>query len=60
MRLLTRTNHPTIDNPELAVSLLEKFSGLWEEPRLEEVRHTLSCRNTVLELTYWKCISAGL
>ncbi|GAA5962420.1 hypothetical protein JCM8115_001488 [Rhodotorula mucilaginosa] len=36
VRLLTRTNHPTIDNPELAVSLLEKFSGLWEEPRLEE------------------------
>ncbi|GAA5993662.1 hypothetical protein JCM10908_000666 [Rhodotorula pacifica] len=35
-RLLTRTDHPTIDNPALAVSLLDKFSGLWEEPRLDE------------------------
>ncbi|GAA5898498.1 hypothetical protein JCM6882_007798 [Rhodosporidiobolus microsporus] len=35
-RLLRRENHPTIDNPGLAVSLLDKFSGLWEEPTLGE------------------------
>ncbi|GAA5860813.1 hypothetical protein JCM3774_003147 [Rhodotorula dairenensis] len=35
-RLLARTGHPTIDNPDLAVTLLEKFSGLWEEPRIDE------------------------
>lgn len=60
MRLLARTNHPTIDNPDLAVSLLEKFSGLWEEPRLEEVRRTLSHWYIVLELTCCKFVSAGL
>ncbi|GAA5907867.1 hypothetical protein JCM8208_001966 [Rhodotorula glutinis] len=35
-RLLVRYDHPTIDNPRLAVDLLDKFSGLWEEPRLDE------------------------
>ncbi|GAA5825062.1 hypothetical protein JCM11251_006082 [Rhodosporidiobolus azoricus] len=35
-RLLKREKHPTIDNPQLAISLLDKFSGLWEEPKLEE------------------------
>ncbi|GAA6054327.1 hypothetical protein JCM3770_001436 [Rhodotorula araucariae] len=35
-RLLVRQDHPTIDNPQLAVSLLDKFSGLWEEPQLSE------------------------
>ncbi|GAA5846353.1 hypothetical protein JCM9279_001341 [Rhodotorula babjevae] len=35
-RLLVRSDHPTIDNPRLAVDLLDKFSGLWEEPRLDE------------------------
>ncbi|GAA5942012.1 hypothetical protein JCM3775_004314 [Rhodotorula graminis] len=35
-RLLVRQDHPTIDNPRLAVDLLDKFSGLWEEPRLDE------------------------
>ncbi|BGP25790.1 hypothetical protein JCM10295v2_004727 [Rhodotorula toruloides] len=35
-RLLVRQDHPTIDNPELAVQLLDKFSSLWEEPTLNE------------------------
>ncbi|BGP41382.1 hypothetical protein JCM10450v2_005424 [Rhodotorula kratochvilovae] len=35
-RLLVRQDHPTIDNPQLAVSLLNKFSALWEEPQLSE------------------------
>ncbi|GAA6059967.1 hypothetical protein JCM10212_001316 [Sporobolomyces blumeae] len=35
-RLVVRENHPTIDNPQLALSLLDKFASLWEEPRLDE------------------------
>ncbi|GAA5926768.1 uncharacterized protein JCM15063_000365 [Sporobolomyces koalae] len=35
-RLLVRQDHPTIDNPQLALSLLDKFTGLWEEPSLDE------------------------
>ncbi|GAA6015656.1 hypothetical protein JCM11491_007186 [Sporobolomyces phaffii] len=35
-RLMVRQNHPTIDNAQLALSLLDKFSGLWEEPRIDE------------------------
>ncbi|BGP17643.1 hypothetical protein JCM10213v2_005679 [Rhodosporidiobolus nylandii] len=35
-RLLVRDNHPTIDNPNLAVELLDKFSSLWVEPALNE------------------------
>ncbi|GAA5879711.1 hypothetical protein JCM16303_004143 [Sporobolomyces ruberrimus] len=35
-RLMVRQDHPTIDNPKLALDLLEKFSGLWEEPRIDE------------------------
>ncbi|GAA5895791.1 uncharacterized protein JCM6883_001622 [Sporobolomyces salmoneus] len=35
-RLMVRENHPTIDNPRLALDLLDKFSGLWEEPRIDE------------------------
>ena len=38
-RLLLRTNHPTIDNPTLALELLDKFGGLWVKPTPEEVRH---------------------
>lgn len=34
---MTRENHPTIDNPRLALDLFDKFSGLWEEPRIDEV-----------------------
>lgn len=37
-RLLVRQNHPTIGDAKLAVELLDKFTGLWEEPRLDEVR----------------------
>lgn len=36
-RLLVRQDHPTIDNPDLAVQLLDKFSSLWQEPTLDEV-----------------------
>lgn len=36
-RLLVRQEHPTIDNPTLAVQLLDKFSSLWQEPTLNEV-----------------------
>ncbi|TNY21486.1 hypothetical protein DMC30DRAFT_436090, partial [Rhodotorula diobovata] len=35
-RLLVRQDHPTIDNPRLAVQLLDKFTSLWEEPQLSE------------------------
>ncbi|GAA5999540.1 uncharacterized protein JCM10292_004213 [Rhodotorula paludigena] len=35
-RLLVRQNHPTIGDAKLAVELLDKFTGLWEEPRLDE------------------------
>ncbi|GAA5843535.1 hypothetical protein JCM5353_005447 [Sporobolomyces roseus] len=35
-RLMIRQNHPTIDNPRLALDLLDKFTGLWEEPQLDE------------------------
>ncbi|BGP33350.1 hypothetical protein JCM10296v2_005148 [Rhodotorula toruloides] len=35
-RLLVRQDHPTIDNPDLAVQLLDKFSSLWQEPMLDE------------------------
>ncbi|KAL7343369.1 P-loop containing nucleoside triphosphate hydrolase protein [Rhodotorula toruloides] len=35
-RLLVRQDHPTIDNPDLAVQLLDKFSSLWQEPTLGE------------------------
>ncbi|BGP09351.1 hypothetical protein JCM10049v2_005217 [Rhodotorula toruloides] len=35
-RLLVRQDHPTIDNPDLAVQLLDKFSSLWQEPTLDE------------------------
>ncbi|GJN90214.1 hypothetical protein Rhopal_003213-T1 [Rhodotorula paludigena] len=35
-RLLVRQNHPTIGDAKLAVDLLDKFTGLWEEPRLDE------------------------
>ncbi|GAA5994638.1 hypothetical protein JCM5350_005342 [Sporobolomyces pararoseus] len=35
-RLMVRQDHPTIDNSKLALELLDKFSGLWEEPRLDE------------------------
>ncbi|GAA6015744.1 hypothetical protein JCM10207_008783 [Rhodosporidiobolus poonsookiae] len=35
-RLLVREDHPTIDNPALAVQLLDKFSGLWSAPQLDE------------------------
>ncbi|BGP01018.1 hypothetical protein JCM10021v2_004710 [Rhodotorula toruloides] len=35
-RLLVRRDHPTIDNPDLAVQLLDKFSSLWQEPTLDE------------------------
>lgn len=37
-RLRRRTNHPTIDNPVLAIELLDKFLDLWVEPTLSEVR----------------------
>lgn len=43
-RLLVRQNHPTIDNPALAVSLLDKFESLWVAPRIDEVR--LAARTT--------------
>lgn len=46
-RLTTRTAHPTIDNPQLAISLLEKFSGLWVEPTLGEVCPFPSLRSTI-------------
>ena len=36
---MVRQDHPTIDNSKLALELLDKFSGLWEEPRLDEVRN---------------------
>ncbi|GAA5929874.1 hypothetical protein JCM1841_001246 [Sporobolomyces salmonicolor] len=35
-RLLLRQSHPTIDNPRLALSLLDKFTSLWQTPRLDE------------------------
>ncbi|GAA5948845.1 hypothetical protein JCM3765_003923 [Sporobolomyces pararoseus] len=35
-RLMVRQDHPTIDNSKLALELLDKFSGLWEEPRIDE------------------------
>jgi hypothetical protein len=44
-RLMVRQNHPTIDNSKLALDLLEKFSGLWEEPQLDEVRSLSSYRH---------------
>jgi len=36
-RLMIRQNHPTIDNPRLALDLLDRFTDLWEEPQLDEV-----------------------
>lgn len=38
-RLLVRTDHPTVQDARLGVELLNKFLGLWAEPRLDEVRH---------------------
>ncbi|GAA5916030.1 hypothetical protein JCM5296_003484 [Sporobolomyces johnsonii] len=35
-RLLVRQSHPTIDNPRLALELLDKFTSLWQTPRLDE------------------------
>ncbi|ORY78016.1 AAA domain-domain-containing protein [Leucosporidium creatinivorum] len=35
-RLRVRQNHPTIDNPVLAAELLDKFLGMWSEPRIDE------------------------
>ncbi|CEQ41565.1 SPOSA6832_03278 [Sporobolomyces salmonicolor] len=32
----TIESHPTIDNPRLALSLLDKFTSLWQTPRLDE------------------------
>ncbi|KAK4049593.1 hypothetical protein OIV83_004091 [Microbotryomycetes sp. JL201] len=29
-------NHPTVDNPKLALQLLDRFLSLWQEPRVEE------------------------
>ncbi|BGP56504.1 hypothetical protein JCM8202v2_004125 [Rhodotorula sphaerocarpa] len=39
-RLLRRVDHPTIQDPGLAVDLLEKFTSLWEPPQLDEVSQT--------------------
>ncbi|KAF8478780.1 P-loop containing nucleoside triphosphate hydrolase protein [Gautieria morchelliformis] len=35
-RLQTRTNHPTITNPELGLSILERFSADYRPPIVEE------------------------
>ncbi|KAM0786707.1 hypothetical protein ACM66B_002149 [Microbotryomycetes sp. NB124-2] len=35
-RLRWRQNHPTVDNPRLALQLLDKFLAMWQEPRLDE------------------------
>ncbi|KAI5475147.1 hypothetical protein MNV49_001891 [Pseudohyphozyma bogoriensis] len=35
-RLRLRTNHPTIDNPQLALSLLDKFCAMWQDPSTRE------------------------
>ena len=38
--MIKRRNHPTVDNPQLALSLLDKFSDLWVQPSLDEVCHS--------------------